>query len=142
QSLTNANIATANLAEDSEALKHNFLLRGFFKKRGYYNLTSLSPEEYRKERAFRDPKNRRVWLSGSELFQKGSNGEELSAKGKALLDAALTQNGDPVITGPIVVEGYWNGQNSADQLRLSQSRAAIVRQYLQAHFQLDALSLG
>ena len=43
-SLTNANAATANLADATEALKHNFLLRGFFNKRGYYSLADLSPE--------------------------------------------------------------------------------------------------
>ena len=30
-------------AENMEALKHNFLLRGFFKDRGYFNLAEISP---------------------------------------------------------------------------------------------------
>ena len=142
ESLTNANTATANLADDTEALKHNFLTRGFFKKRGYYNLAEMSPEEYRKERAFTDPANHRVWVSGSELFQKNSNGEELSATGRALLNAALTQNGDPMTVDPIVIEGYSDGGAATDQLRLSRSRAMIVRQYLQDHFQLDPRNIG
>lgn len=142
ESLTNANTASSNLADATEALKHNFLTRGFFKKRGYYNLAEMSPEEYRKERAFTNSANRRVWLSGSALFQKGSNGEELSPAGKELLNAALTVNGDPTITGPIVIEGYWNGNVPAEQLRFSRSRAALVRQYLQARFQLDPRDLG
>jgi phospholipid/cholesterol/gamma-HCH transport system substrate-binding protein len=141
ESLTNANTATSNLADATEALKHNFLTRGFFKKRGYYNLAEMSPEEYRKERSFTSPANRRVWLSGSALFQKGSNGEELSPAGKALLNAALTENGDP-LTGPIVIEGYWNGDVPAEQLRFSRSRAALVQQYLQARFQLDPRDVG
>src|SRR5712691_1305255 len=33
--------AATNLQEDTEALKHNFLLRGFFKKRGYEDTTEL-----------------------------------------------------------------------------------------------------
>ena len=33
-SLTNVNVATANLADVTEAAKHNFLLRGFFNKEG------------------------------------------------------------------------------------------------------------
>lgn len=142
ESLTNANTATANLADATEALKHNFLTRGFFKKRGYYNLSEISPDQYRKDRAFTDPKNRRVWLSGPELFQNGSNGEELSAKGIALLNAALTENGDPIVESPIVIEGYWNGDAPADQLRRSRSRAMLVRQYLQARFQLDPRNVG
>ena len=142
ESLTNANTATANLADATEALKHNFLTRGFFKKRGYYNLREISPDQYRKDRAFIDPKNHRVWLSSPELFQDGSNGEELSAKGIAMLNAALTQNGDPIVDSPIVIEGYSNGDAPADQLRLSRSRAMLVRQYLQARFQLDPRNMG
>ena len=41
ESLTNANAATLNLADETEALKHNFLLRGFFQERGYYNLDAF-----------------------------------------------------------------------------------------------------
>ena len=142
RSLTNANTATANLADDTEALKHNFLTRGFFKKRGYYSLAEISPEEYRKERAFISPTNRRVWLSGSELFQKNSDGEELSSSGKALLNAALTQNGDPMTVDPIVIEGYWDGDVAADLLRLSRTRAMLVRQYIQERYQLDPRNVG
>src|SRR6266568_1809889 len=47
ESLMNANAASLNLADGTEALKHNFLLRGFFKNRGYYNLDRISPEKYR-----------------------------------------------------------------------------------------------
>jgi hypothetical protein len=142
ESLTNANTATANLADATEALKHNFLTRGFFKRRGYYNLSEISPDQYRKDRAFTDPQNHRVWLSGPELFQSGSNGEELSAKGIALLNAALTENGDPIVESPVVIEGYWNGDAPADQLRRSRSRAMLVREYLQARFQLDPRNVG
>ena len=141
-SLMNANTASTNLADATEALKHNFLVRGFFRKRGYYNLADISPEQYRNDRAFISPANRRVWLSGSDLFQSGLNGEELSAKGKALLNAALAENGDPVVESPIVIEGYWNGDVPAEQLRFSRSRATLVRQYLQDRFQLDSRSIG
>jgi phospholipid/cholesterol/gamma-HCH transport system substrate-binding protein len=36
--LSNLNRGTANLAEDTEALKHEFFFRGFFKKRGFYDV--------------------------------------------------------------------------------------------------------
>ena len=47
ESLSNVNQATANLADDTEALKHEFFFRGFFKKRGYYSLAELTPDQYR-----------------------------------------------------------------------------------------------
>ncbi len=143
ETLTNANTAAANLADDGEALKHNFFLRGFFKKRGYYNLEDISPEEYRRNRAFTDRANRRVWIPGSEMFESGPSGEErLSEQGKAMLNAALSENRDPAVVDPMVIEGYWNGPASADQLWLSRVRATLVRDYLQVHFQLDLRDLG
>ena len=43
----------------------------------------------------------------ADVFQDGANGEEeLSAAGRALLDGALTDNGDSVFESPIVIEGY------------------------------------
>jgi len=90
ESLSNANTATANVADGTEALKHNFLLRRFFLRRGYFDLTGISTDKYRQDHLFTNPKNYRVWLPGSELFQKNSNGEEeLSAHGKTLLANAL-----------------------------------------------------
>jgi phospholipid/cholesterol/gamma-HCH transport system substrate-binding protein len=142
ESLMNANTATSNLADATEALKHNFLVRGFFKKRGYYNLAQMSPEKYRNDPAFTSRTSRRVWLAGTDLFQNGVNGEELSARGKALLNAALTEDSDPAAPIPIVIEGYWNGDDTTDQVRLSRTRAMLVRQYLHAHFQLESRNLG
>ena len=141
-SLTNANAATANLADVTEAAKRNFLLRGFFKKRGYYSLANISPEEYRRDAAFMNRSNRRIWLSGSELFQNGSNGEELSARGKALVHAALTQHGESFTERAVVIEGYANGGVPADELRISRSRAMAVRQYIHQQFELEPKNLG
>ena len=142
ESLTNANVATVNLADGTEALKHNFLVRGFFRNRGYYNLDRISPEKYRRDTAFTSRLNYRAWLSASELFQEGNKGqEELSAAGKALLNGALTEYGDSIVESPIVIEGYC-GSGPSDQLWRSRGRAILVRQYLQNHLQLDSSNLG
>jgi len=42
------------MAEDTEALKHNFFFKGFFNRRGYYSLASLSPQEYRQSKVLRE----------------------------------------------------------------------------------------
>jgi phospholipid/cholesterol/gamma-HCH transport system substrate-binding protein len=47
ETFSNVNLATANMADDTEALKHEFFFRGFFKKRGYYSLKDLKPDQYR-----------------------------------------------------------------------------------------------
>src|SRR6185295_19218631 len=76
ESLANANAATLNLADETEALKHNFLLRGFFRRRGYYSLDRISPEQYRQDSAFTSSANYRAWLPAAELFQPGPDGHE------------------------------------------------------------------
>ena len=142
-SLSNTNAATANMADETEALKHNFFFRGFFKHRGYYNLAHMDPDKYRKDSLFTSSSNYRAWLPADKLFQRDSNGEEqLTAQGKVLLDSAMAQDGDSIIESPIVIEGYRDGGNTGDEIALSRDRAILVRQYLQAHFQLDPGNLG
>src|SRR6202522_2983451 len=89
EALTNVNVATGNMAEDTEALKHNLFFRGFFNHRGYYSLGSLSPDQYRHSKFFGSTQSPRAWLQADALFQRGAHGtEELSPDGKHAIDAA------------------------------------------------------
>ncbi len=143
ESLSNVNSATTNVADDTEALKHNFLLRGFFRRRGYFNLVHIAPDSYRKDRLIANPQNTRVWLSASQMFEMGANGtEQLSSEGKSLLDSAAASHGDSFIERPIVVEGYWSGPIASEELARSHSRAILVRRYLLDHLLLDASHVG
>jgi phospholipid/cholesterol/gamma-HCH transport system substrate-binding protein len=143
QSLTNANYATGNMADDTEALKHNFFFRNFFHNRGYYNLTNISPDKYRKDPLFTNPNNARLWLPADQMFEHDSNGvEHLTVQGKSLLDDSIANHGDSIAVSPIVIEGYSSGTDAAEQLSRSRTRAILVRNYLQKHFQLDGSHLG
>jgi phospholipid/cholesterol/gamma-HCH transport system substrate-binding protein len=143
QALSNVNFATGNMSEDTEALKHNFFFKGFFKRRGYYNLSSLSPREYRSGKLFSSPHNPRAWLRADSLFVQGTNGsEELSQDGKRAIDAAVVSFGDSIFTHPIVVEGYSDALVPADALSLSYARAQIVRNYLEARYPFEAKNVG
>jgi phospholipid/cholesterol/gamma-HCH transport system substrate-binding protein len=143
QALSNVNDATSNMAEDTEALKHNFFFKGFFNHRGYYNLSSLSPRDYRRGRLFASPNNPRVWLQADSLFRQGNNGsEELSQDGKRAIDAAVVSFGDPIFTHPIVVEGYSDAAAPSDALSWSYARAQIVRNYLEARYPFEAKNVG
>jgi phospholipid/cholesterol/gamma-HCH transport system substrate-binding protein len=131
------------MAEDTEALKHNLFFKGFFKQRGYYNLSSLSPLEYRRNRLFASPNNSRIWLRADSLFLSGSNkSEELSEAGKRAIDAAVVSFGDSIFKHPIVVEGYSDAAAPADALSYSYVRAQIVRNYLQARYPFEAKNVG
>jgi phospholipid/cholesterol/gamma-HCH transport system substrate-binding protein len=143
EALSNVNAATGNMAEDTEALKHNFFFKPFFKQRGYYSLSSLSPQEYRRSRLFADPKGSRMWLRANSLFQQGPHGsEELSNDGRRAIDAAVVSFGDSIFTHPIVVEGYSDSVAPADALSFSYARAEIVRNYLVARYPFEAKNVG
>ena len=143
QSLSNLNQATGNMAEDTEALKHQFFFRGFFKQRGYFSMARLAPDKYRQDKVFANPKNQRVWIEAAELFEsKQGQGEMLSRAGKLRIDAAVAELGDRVMGGAVVVEGYAVSGVAGDQLALSRGRAILVRDYLHRRFQLDNRNLG
>jgi phospholipid/cholesterol/gamma-HCH transport system substrate-binding protein len=143
EALTNVNVATGNMAEDTEALKHNFFFKGFFNRRGYYTLSSLSPEEYRRSKLFGGTQSPRAWLQADALFQHGAHGvEELSADGKHAIDAAVASFGNGLFTHPIVIEGYSDAATSADSLSWSYARAQLVRKYLEARYPFTTKNVG
>jgi phospholipid/cholesterol/gamma-HCH transport system substrate-binding protein len=143
RALSDVNVTTNNMAEDTEALKHNLFFKGFFKRRGYYSFSSLSPRDYRRTKLFASPNNPRVWLRADSLFQRVANGsEELSRDGKSVIDATVVTFGDSIFTRPIVIEGYSDAAAPADALSFSYARAQIVRNYLEARYPFEANNVG
>ncbi len=135
--------AMSNLADDTEALKHNFLLRGFFHNRGFYNLGELTPAEYRTSKFVKSHSVKRVWLASESLFSRTSKGQEqLSAKGQEELDGAMAGFVAYLPNRPIIVEGYSKQGSPDEQYRKSQQRAAEVERYLEARFQLNPNLVG
>ena len=143
ETLSNINAATGNMAEDTEALKHNFLFKGFFDRRGYYTLSSLSPGEYRRSKFFGSSRSPRGWLEATSLFQHGPHGsEELSPEGTRSIDAVVASFGDAIFKHPIVIEGYSDASLPADAISLSYARALLVKNYVDARYPFAAKSLG
>jgi|SRR5579863_1654980 MlaD protein/OmpA family protein len=141
--VTSAQRAMTNLADDTEAAKHNFLLRGFFHNRGYYNLSELTPAEYKASKFVTSRSAKRVWLDGSELFSKSGKGPEvLSTKGREELDRAMSSFVTSLPNSPIMIEGYSDQGSRDQQFRDSKQRAAAVQEYLEARFQLNPKLVG
>ena len=141
--LSNINRSTSNLADDTEALKHGFLFRGFFKKRGFYSLNDLTPDGYRSSAYFQSPRNKRFWLSGSEAFITDVKGIEiLSDAGKQQIDQIVGNVKDSILMQPIIVEGYSNDADAATQMTFSSERALLVDHYLVQHFHLHSNDIG
>jgi phospholipid/cholesterol/gamma-HCH transport system substrate-binding protein len=121
--------ATA-LDEDMEALKHNFLLRGFFKNRGYedaadltkHAIASLPPGEPVKTFEY----------DGAKLFNKQARLKDE----KALKEAGEYLQANKFGLAVIVDSVGMKGETGQDRV-LSEGRAAAVRDYLAKNFRLD-----
>lgn len=141
--LSNINQATANLQDDTEALKHNFLLRGFFKKRGYYNVAQLTREDYLQENGIQKHISRRLWLRGSDVFETGSDGnQQLTPAGSHKIDTEIGPVVDTLPYDTIVVEGYAAQGSPTEQFTTSRERAELVRRYLEEHFDVNHKNMG
>ena len=142
--LVQAREATADLADNMEAMKHNFLLRGFFNKRGYYDLNTISPADYRSgvlENGKR--KAMRIWLTAEVLFERRADGTEvLTADGRARVDSAMATFLKYVPANPIVVEGYATEGVLGEQFQRSRARATAIREYLLSQYHLTPQNTG
>jgi len=147
QTMEGARAAMMGFAENMDALKHNFMLRGFFKDRGYFDLADLSPAAYRLGSLTKgsDRQVTRVWLSSAVLFAPEPDApedEHLTDAGKARVNAAIAPFLEYLASGILMVEGYaQDGPLEARYLR-SRARATAVRDYLIGKFQLDTQTSG
>jgi hypothetical protein len=125
-------------------VKRHWLTRGFFKDRGYFDLDSMTVDEYRKgavEGNRRAPL--RVWLDAANLFAPSKTGEiALTDAGRRRLDLAMADFLAYPRDSPIVVEGYAVDGTAADRYLLSQSRSGLVQGYLQRRYRRDSLLVG
>lgn len=140
QSLSAARETLTDLAQTTEALKRNFFFRGFFNRRGYFDLDDISVEQYRQGALeTNDRRVLRIWVDAAVLFALGPDGQErLTDDGRARLDSAMAPFLRYPRTTPLVVEGYANGATSDVQFVLSRTRAQLVRDYVVGKFGLDA----
>jgi phospholipid/cholesterol/gamma-HCH transport system substrate-binding protein len=144
QALRSARDAMADLADATEALKRNFLFRGFFNRRGYFDLDDLSVAEYRKGvLETKDRRALRIWLSANVLFERDANGRErLTQDGMARLDSAMSQFLRYPAKSPFVVEGYAQELTGDERYLISRHRGQLVRDYVVEKFKLDANHAG
>jgi len=133
KSLFNKVNATAqNFQEDAEALKHNFLLRGFFKNRGYEDTAELTKNEIRELPSGQYSKE--FTLDAKGLFDKPDtaklkNEKELKPVGQFLESA-------PFGMAVVAVLGSPKGDTGQEN-QLTLARAVVVRDYLVKNFRLD-----
>ena len=127
--------AMADVADNTEALKRNWLFRGFFAERGFYNLDELTVDEYRT--LLRDERYAplRIWLAADRLFETDGDG------GLALRDGAGRRIEEAVgellqypRNSPIVVEGYATSGDIGRRMLDALTRAELVQRYVVGAF--------
>jgi phospholipid/cholesterol/gamma-HCH transport system substrate-binding protein len=143
ETLSSLNRSTTNFAEDTEALKHNFLLRGFFKRRGFYDLDQVTPTEYRSACERQKTAGSRIWIKASVVFMPGADGtEQLSLLGREQIDLAVAHAVESLAGQIIIVEGYATDGSVDQQYSAARRRADLVRRYLERHYQLRHDDVG
>jgi outer membrane protein OmpA-like peptidoglycan-associated protein len=137
-----AQVGVTDFQENMEALKHNFLLRGYFNKRGYEDSASLTANKI----SGLPPGTplKAFTYTARQLFDardsaKLKNQKSLNAGGEYL---AGNQFGFAVV----VVSTGMEGDTQKDQV-LTEARAMVVREYLVENYgfddsQLKTLGLG
>ena len=142
--VSQAREALSDLADNMEAMKRNFLLRGYFNRRGYFDLDTISPVDYRSgvlENGKR--KALRIWLSADRLFEERPDGTPvLSEDGKGQIASAMSAYLKYVPSYPLVVEGYSTRGSKDDRWRTAQLWAGMVRQYLLQQYDLSPQMTG
>jgi phospholipid/cholesterol/gamma-HCH transport system substrate-binding protein len=140
--ITQAQSGVTDFKENMEALKHNFFLSGYFKKRGYEDSADLAAN-----RISGLPQGTPLKVftySAKELFDnrdsaKMKNQKSLNAGGDFL---AQNQFGIAVV----VVSAGMNGDTKKEMM-LTEARAMVIREYLVENFgfddnQLKTLGMG
>ena len=134
--VNHAQVGVAAFEENMEAMKQNFLLRGFFRNRGYENSSELAKYEI-PQLPKTEPLKTFIFES-KQLFDKvdtakPKNQKSLRAAGQFLAD---TEFGVAVV----VVSTGTTGDAQKD-LMLTQARAMVVRDYLVGNFSFDDAQL-
>jgi phospholipid/cholesterol/gamma-HCH transport system substrate-binding protein len=123
--------ATA-FSEDMEALKHNFLLRGFFRKRGYENANDLKKNLITSLPS--QPVAKTFSYVPAKLFSKPDSAKLKNPKDLDQVGHYLEQNR----FGVVVVQVSTGMKGVKDKNReVSQAQAMVIRDYLGQHFKLD-----
>ena len=140
--VNHAQAGVASFQENMEAMKQNFLLRGYFKNRGYENSSELAKNEVPQLPQTAPLKT--FTFESKQLFDKvdtakPKNQKSLRIAGQFLAD---TEFGVAVVVVSLGMTG-----DTQKNLVLAQARAMVVRDYLVGNFsfddaQLKTLALG
>lgn len=123
--------AAGTLQDDAEALKHNFLLRGFFQKRGYEDTSELKKNKISQLPTKQSSKE--FVYDAKAIFDKPDNARLKDRKALEEAGKFLEQN---KFSLAVVATSDEVGDSEKDRI-LTQARAKVVRDYLVENFKFD-----
>ncbi len=129
---SNMNAGVNAMQEDMQALKKNFLLRGFFKDRGYEDSTELTKNQIAQLPS--QPPMMKFVYDGEELFDKPATAK--LKKEKLLTEAGRYLEKTPFSLAVIAADTDMKGESDKDRI-LTQARATVARAYLARNFRID-----
>ncbi len=120
------------MQEDMEALKHNFLLRGFFKNRGYEDASELTKDEI--SHLPSGPALKIFHYDPKRIFDK-PDGAKLKDE-KFLNDAGKFLESEKYGLAVVVTSSGMKGDTDKER-QLTQARSAVIRGFLAKNFKVD-----
>lgn len=128
-----ANAAVSNFQDDTEALKHSFLLRGFFRQRGYEDESELTKDAIAAMPVGTPLKQ--FSYDASKIFGKHNQDARLKDS-KPLNEAGHFLESNSFGLAVVAVSTGRTGDTDQDR-KVAEARAAMVREYLAGHFHFD-----
>jgi outer membrane protein OmpA-like peptidoglycan-associated protein len=142
ETMLQAQTGVTDFQENMEALKHNFLLSGYFKKRGYEDSAELTANKIGELPQGAVLKT--FSYTAKQLFDGRDTAKLKDQKALKAAGEFLAQNQFGVAV--VVVSSGMNGDTQKD-LVLTEARATVIREYLVENFgfddsQLKTLGMG
>jgi len=127
-----ATAAVTSMHEDAEAMKHNFLLKGFFNKRGYVDSDELKKHEIGKLPSA--PPEKSFSFDSKQVFDKPSAAKLKDQK--VFKEVGQYLQGGKFSQVVITAAASMKGDSDKDRVT-TEAQAMVVRNYLVQNFRLD-----
>jgi phospholipid/cholesterol/gamma-HCH transport system substrate-binding protein len=127
-----ATAGATSFQENMEAMKHNFLLRGFYRKRGYEDSEELKKHEIAQLPAETPAKT--FVLDPAKVFDKPDTAKLKNPKVLTGVGKYLEENKFALVV--VAASAGMKGDTEKERV-LTEARSAVVRDYLASNFRFD-----
>jgi phospholipid/cholesterol/gamma-HCH transport system substrate-binding protein len=142
ETLNNTSRAMSNLADNTEALKRNFLFSGFFDDRGFFDINSIGIDEYRDNRFLANRQRIVERMDAGGLFETAdADRVVLTEAGRRQIDTVMARYLAYSRNDPLFVEAYTTSGDPESILK-TRDWAIAVRDYLVSRFELRREYIG